>query len=50
MTDYIIKDFQISASSEVPDYTAVKSRPSESGWCANHSDTQPYLQVLTLTP
>ena len=45
MADGTIADFQISASSEHPEYPATKGRQFASGWCALPEDRNPYLQV-----
>ena len=45
MTGGTIKDFQITASSEHPDYPATHGRQFGGGWCALPEDHKPYLQV-----
>ena len=45
MGDGFIEDFQISVSSEDPEYRSSAARPGEVGWCSDVNDFNPYFQV-----
>jgi len=45
LMDGIIYDFQIMASSWIPEYEPIFARPGLPGWCADLHDPNPYIEV-----